>query len=44
MLVLENVWKAYHTRAGVKQVLQGVNMVVHPGDAVGILGLSLIHI
>ena len=38
MLVLENVWKAYHTRAGVKQVLQGVNMVVHPGDAVGILG------
>ena len=38
MLVLENVWKAYHTRSGVKQVLQGVNMVVHPGDAVGILG------
>ncbi|MFT8245126.1 ABC transporter ATP-binding protein [Roseomonas sp. BN140053] len=38
MIVVDNVWKSFHTRAGVRQVLQGVNMTVRRGDAIGILG------
>ncbi|UFN48696.1 ABC transporter ATP-binding protein [Roseomonas sp. OT10] len=38
MLVLDNVWKSYPTRSGLRSVLEGVNAVIRPGDAVGILG------
>ena len=38
MIVLNNVSKQYTTRAGMRTVLQGINMTVRPGEKLGILG------
>jgi capsular polysaccharide transport system ATP-binding protein len=38
MFALENVWKAYPMRHGMRDVLKGINFAVHRGDAIGILG------
>jgi capsular polysaccharide transport system ATP-binding protein len=38
MMVLENVSKNYQTRSGPRAVLNRINLVVHPGQKLGILG------
>jgi capsular polysaccharide transport system ATP-binding protein len=38
MMVLENVSKNYQTRSGSRTVLEGINLIVHPGQKLGILG------
>ncbi len=38
MILLRNLVKRYHTRQGTRIVLDGVNLLVKPGDKIGILG------
>lgn len=38
MIYLENVFKQYATRQGPVTVLNNVNLTIHPGEKVGILG------
>lgn len=38
MITLRNVTKAYHTRTGSHQVLNGVSFSIHRGQSLGILG------
>ena len=38
MIRIEHVSKNYNTRYGVNTVLENVNLVIHPGEKVGILG------
>lgn len=38
MITLDNVHKAYRTRSGTRTVVEGVNLRIHPGEKVGILG------
>jgi capsular polysaccharide transport system ATP-binding protein len=38
MIVLHNVSKEYPTRRGVHQVLNKINLTIHPGEKVGIFG------
>lgn len=38
MIELDNVVKDYHTRSGAVRVLDGVNLLVRPGQQLGILG------
>jgi capsular polysaccharide transport system ATP-binding protein len=38
MIELRNVVKRYPTRAGMRGVLNGVNLAINPGDKIGILG------
>jgi len=38
MILLRNVCKSYATRAGMRSILEGVNLTVNRGDQVGILG------
>lgn len=38
MIVLNNVTKRYHTRQGSRVVLDSVNLTIHPGEKIGILG------
>lgn len=38
MIVLENVTKSYNTRYGSRVVLDQVNLTLHPGEKIGILG------
>lgn len=38
MIYLRDVYKSYPTRSGTKIVLQDVNLDVHPGEKLGILG------
>jgi capsular polysaccharide transport system ATP-binding protein len=38
MINLQNISKHYHTRSGTVRVLDGVSLVVQPGERVGVLG------
>jgi ABC-type polysaccharide/polyol phosphate transport system ATPase subunit len=38
MITLKNVCKDYPTRAGPRRVLNNINLTIHPGERVGILG------
>ncbi|MDD4913588.1 MAG: ABC transporter ATP-binding protein [Methylococcales bacterium] len=38
MIMLENVCKRYETRSGSRLVLDNINLVVKPGEKIGILG------
>lgn len=38
MILVENMWKAYPTRKGPRTILEDVNMIVQPGEKIGILG------
>ena len=38
MLVLDDIWKSYPTRSGMRSILEGVSATIRPGDAIGILG------
>ncbi|MGW8420492.1 ABC transporter ATP-binding protein [Comamonas sp. HJ-2] len=38
MIFLNDVYKAYQTRSGVHQVLDGVNLTIRSGEKIGILG------
>ncbi|ONG57064.1 ATP-binding protein [Pseudoroseomonas deserti] len=38
MLELDNVWKSFETKQGMKQVLRGANARIRRGEHVGILG------
>lgn len=38
MIVLENVTKRYSTRQGSRVILDNVNLTIHPGEKIGILG------
>lgn len=38
MIVLDAVTKTYHTRHGARVILDNVNLNVHPGEKLGILG------
>lgn len=38
MLILNNVSKAYQTSKGPRTVLKDINLIVHPGEKIGILG------
>ncbi|MGE4323841.1 MAG: ABC transporter ATP-binding protein [Sphingobium sp.] len=38
MIFIENMSKVYPTRKGPRTILDNVNMVVHPGEKIGILG------
>lgn len=38
MMVLENVSKNYQTRSGLRAVLNCINLVIQPGQKIGILG------
>lgn len=38
MIVLDAVTKTYHTRHGTRVILDNVNLKVHPGEKLGILG------
>ncbi|MDD2465382.1 MAG: ABC transporter ATP-binding protein [Desulfobulbus sp.] len=38
MLILNNVSKAYQTSKGPRTVLKNINLTVHPGEKIGILG------
>lgn len=38
MIKLTNVCKDYETRAGPRRVLDNINLVIHPGERIGILG------
>lgn len=40
MIKLSNVSKQYRTRAGHRTVLQNINLRVHPGEKIGILGVN----
>lgn len=37
-IVLENITKIYHTRAGPHRVLDSVSLTIQPGDKIGVLG------
>lgn len=38
MIILENISKQYTTRKGPRLVLDNINLTIHPGEKVGILG------
>lgn len=38
MIILKNVTKNYTTRKGSRKVLDNINLCVHPGEKIGILG------
>lgn len=38
MIVVEDMWKSYPTRRGMRTVLKDVNLTVSPGEKLGILG------
>lgn len=38
MIVLDNVTKHYSTRQGSRLVLNNINLTIHPGEKIGILG------
>jgi len=38
MILLENVFKSYHTRAGHKQVLRDISFCIKKGERIGFLG------
>lgn len=38
MIKLENITKVYSTHSGLRTVLDGINLTVHPGEKIGILG------
>ena len=38
MIELTDITKVYRTRRGVHTVLDGVNLIIHPGDKIGIIG------
>ena len=38
MIVLDNVTKRYSTRQGSRVVLDNINLTIHPGEKIGILG------
>jgi len=38
MIVLENVTKRYSTRQGSRVILDNINLTIHPGEKIGILG------
>lgn len=38
MIVLNNVTKRYHTRQGSRVVLDNINLTIHKGEKIGILG------
>lgn len=38
MIVLENITKRYSTRQGPRLVLDNINLTIHPGEKIGILG------
>lgn len=38
MIYIENMSKVYPTRKGLRTILDDINMVVHPGEKIGILG------
>jgi capsular polysaccharide transport system ATP-binding protein len=40
MIVLENITKCYNTRQGPRVVLNDLNLTIHPGEKVGILGCN----
>lgn len=40
MIVLENITKRYNTRQGPRVVLDHLNLTIHPGEKVGILGCN----
>jgi capsular polysaccharide transport system ATP-binding protein len=40
MIVLENITKRYNTRQGPRVVLDNLNLTIHPGEKVGILGCN----
>jgi capsular polysaccharide transport system ATP-binding protein len=40
MMVLDNVSKNYPTRSGTRVVLNRINLVIHPGQKLGILGAN----
>jgi capsular polysaccharide transport system ATP-binding protein len=40
MIVLENISKRYNTRQGPRVVLDNLNLTIHPGEKVGILGCN----
>lgn len=38
MVTFEHVYKSYNTKAGANQVLQDINLIIQPGQRLGILG------
>jgi capsular polysaccharide transport system ATP-binding protein len=40
MIVLNNITKRYNTRQGPRVVLDNLNLTIHPGEKVGILGCN----
>jgi capsular polysaccharide transport system ATP-binding protein len=38
MIILDNVVKRYRSRAGMHTVLDGINLVIEPGERLGVLG------
>ena len=40
MIVLENISKRYNTRQGPRVVLDNLNLTIHPGEKIGILGCN----
>ncbi|MDI1295699.1 MAG: ABC transporter ATP-binding protein [bacterium] len=38
MIRVENLWKSYPTRTGMRTILRDVNLDIHPGEKIGILG------
>ncbi|MDQ1334475.1 MAG: transporter ATP-binding protein [Thermodesulfobacteriota bacterium] len=40
MLSLENVFKSFHHHGEVIEILRGIDLVIHPGDSIAIMGAS----
>lgn len=38
MIRVENLYKSYPTRRGMRTILNNVNLTIHPGEKIGILG------
>lgn len=38
MIRVQNLWKSYPTRRGMRTILRDVNLDIHPGEKIGILG------